>query len=442
MSYITNMEEIIHTLAEWNFWGKRLETGVEREGYVSRIMNVLESRINKIATVFGVRRSGKSFVMRQVAKKLSERYGKRNVLYVNFEETDIPKDLGKIYKAYVQIVKPTLSKPFLLLDEIQEVDEWERWVRSMHEKEKARMVVTGSSAKLMSEELATLLSGRDIPVEIFPLSFREFLEFNNVKISNLLEVFANKEKILAYLRDFLKNGGFPEIVLEKSESLRKSILMRYVETILVKDVIRRFKIREHAKLEFLANFYLENFSSLISFNRLSKFLKIPVKTVERFSKFLAVSRIIFFVPKLSYGLKEKEVSPRKVYVIDQGIPSIFLKFSENIGKLMENLVAIELLRKHSLENVYYFKTREGYEVDFLIKEGLRVKQLIQVSYANDFDEIEPRECRALLHAKELLKKDKPELIIMTWDYEDEEEISWFGKKACIKFMPLWKWLLR
>ena len=434
-----NMEEIISILAEWNFWGKGLETGIERRHYTSKILSILEARVNKIVTLFGVRRSGKSFILRQIARSLSEKYGERNVLYVNFEEPNIPKDLEKIYKAYMQIVKPSV-KIFLLLDEIQEVREWERWVRSVHEKGKTRIIATGSSAKLMSEELATLLAGRDIPIEVFPLSFREFLEFNKIEIEGLLEILSKKNEILGNLRDYLKNGGFPEVVLEKEEFLRKEIVERYVETILVKDVVKRFKVRESEKLEFLANFYLTNFSSLISFNKLSRFLKIPVKTVERFSKFLATSRIIFFISRFSYSLREKEASPRKVYVIDQGLPA-FLNFSENTGKFMENCVAVELLRRYSLENIFYFKTREGYEVDFLVKEGPRIKQLIQVSYANSFDEIDHREIRALLHSREVFKKDKPKLLVITWDYEDEREISWFGKRGKIRFVPLWRWLL-
>jgi len=112
---------------------------------------------------------------------------------------------------------------------------------------------------------------------------------------------------------------------------------------------------------------------------------------------------------------------------------------------MENLVAIELLRRKAYLNpnleIFYFRTKEGYEVDFLIKEGLKVRQLIQVSYANSFDEVEEREIRALLHAKELFKQDKPELICITWDYEDEKKLKWFGKEGKVKFLPLWKWLL-
>jgi len=192
-------------------------------------------------------------------------------------------------------------------------------------------------------------------------------------------------------------------------------------------------------VEKLGIFYLTNIASPISFNRLSKVLKIPTKTVERFSKFISVSRMIFFLEKFSFGAKERMISPLKVYSIDTGISNaIGFRFMENFGKLMENLVAIELQRRFRRPNfeIYYFKDYQQNEVDFVIKEGLKVKQLIQVTYASGKDEIEEREIRALIKASNLLKCG--DLLIITWNYEDEIEVE--NKK--IVFKPLWKWLLQ
>jgi predicted AAA+ superfamily ATPase len=341
------------------------------------------------------------------------------------------------YEAYLEIIRPT-SKPFLLLDEIQEVSGWEKFVRSLQEKNEAKIIVSGSSSQLMSEELASLLSGRDIPIEVFPLSFNEFLSFNKISIKGFEEALINKSLITKNLREYIEFGGFPEIVIEKNENTRKEILKRYFDTILVKDVKNRFKLRESDYVEKLGIFYLTNVASSISFNRLSRILKIPTKTVERFSKFIAVSRMIFFLEKFSFGARERIVSPLKVYSIDTGISNIVgFKFMEIFGKSMENLVAIELQRrfKKPIFGVFYFKDYQQNEVDFVIKEGLKIKQLIQVTYASGKDEIEKREIRALLKASDLLKcKD---LLCITWDYEDELKID--NKK--IKFLPLWKWVL-
>jgi predicted AAA+ superfamily ATPase len=433
-------EELITILSDWNFWGKGLEVGIEREIYTNRIKEFLTSPLNKIISVFGVRRSGKSFILRQVAKFLAENFGPRNNLYINFEEVRLEKTLEtllKAYEAYLEIIRPT-SKPFLIFDEIQEIDGWEKFVRSLQEKNEAKIIVSGSSSKLMSEELASLLSGRDIPIEVFPLSFNEFLSFNKTPIKSLEEALINKPLLIKSLREYMEFGGFPEVVIEKNESIKREILKRYFDTILVKDVINRFKLRESDYVEKLGIFYLTNIASTISFNRLSKVLKIPVKTIERFSKFIAVSRMIFFLEKFSFGAREKIVSPFKVFSIDTGISNaIGFKFTENFGRSMENLVAIELQRKFKgpASEIFYFRDYQQNEVDFVIKEGLEIKQLIQVTYASSKDEIEKREIRALLKASELLKcKD---LLIITWDYEDEIKVN----DKIIKCLPLWKWLL-
>jgi predicted AAA+ superfamily ATPase len=173
----------------------------------------------------------------------------------------------------------------------------------------------------------------------------------------------------------------------------------------------------------------------------SQGIKVSKKTLYNFQKILEDIQVFFFLRKYSKSLRKLEMSIPKVHLVDPGLYNYTVE--EDISRTMENLVFLELLKNGLAPNtnIFYFNTKEKYEVDFLIKEGLRVKQLIQVTYANNFDEIEPREYRALLHAKELFKAHKPELIVITWDYEDEKELTWFGKKGVIKFVPLWKWLL-
>jgi len=438
---IQNMkrEDLIAVLADWNFWGKGLESGISRKIYTKKIYEILFSETNKIISIFGVRRGGKSFILREVSKYLVEKFGAKNVLYINFEEVRLEKTLETLldaYYAYLEIIRPTM-KPFLLLDEIQEIIGWEKFVRSLNEKNEAKIIVAGSSAKLMSEEFATLLAGRDIAIEVFPLNFFEFLEFKGFPINSYEEAVIYKTEVLRKLREYLEFGGFPEVVLEKNENIKKEILKRYYETILIKDVKSRFKLRESGYIEKLTNFYLTNISSQISFNKLSKILNIPVKTVERFSKFVSTSRMLFFIEKFSFGARERLASPLKVYSIDTGISNVIgFRFMENFGKCLENLVAVELQRKFGKPTyeISYWKDYQQHEVDFVIKQGLDIKQLIQVTYASSKDEIEKREIRSLIKASELLKcKD---LFIITWDFEDN--IKYDDK--VIKILPLWKWL--
>jgi len=431
--------EIIKILSKWNFWGEGLEVGRERKEYLTKIVNFLEG-VNKVIGLYGVRRSGKSFILRQVAKTLSEKYGKENVLYVNFEETDFEESkttklLTKIYEAFKEIIKPK-GKPIVILDEIQEIKDWERWVRSYHERDECKIIVTGSSAKLMSEELETLLAGRSILIEVFPLSFKEFLEFKNISTE---EAFLKEKTLKEALGEFLEYGSFPEVVIEENFQKKREILKNYYETILIRDVIKRFRIRSMDEIYSLSRFLVSNISSIASFRKISKELKIPLKTVQRFSYYLTSSRMLFFIKRFSFKVREQERALKKVYSIDTGIPnSMGFKFLENYGKLIENLVAINLISKFKrpFGEVYYLKVNDK-EVDFVIKEGLNIKQLIQVTYASGKDEIEEREKKALIKAYELFKKDKPELLILTWDYEDTLKEN----NSEIKCIPLWKWLL-
>ncbi len=434
-----NRTLVFEALLDWNFWGRFKEELKEREKYPE----VPES--NTCLVIKGVRRSGKS----RLAYLLSKKFDDEDVLIINFEDPRLSKIKGKeifeVIDIYKENIKPS-GPELLILDEVQNVSGWEKAVRTLLETKKHKIIVTGSSSKLMSEEYCTVLTGRHIDFELFPLSFREYLMWNNVKLEKL-EIYKNRQKVIFLLNQYIKFGGFPEVVKVGSENEKTRLLISYFEDILTKDVTKRYKIREVEKLEELAKNYLSNISCLQSFNKMKRVIKASLDTVERFSRYLEIARLFLFVKKFSSKYKEQTLAPRKVYTIDTGFfNALGFKLSENLGRLMENLVAIELLRRRSYHNpnleIYYFKAREGYEVDFLIKEGLRIKQLIQVTYANDFDEIDRREIRALLHANELPKEHKPELIIITWDYEDEKELSWFGKKGKIKFVPLWKWLLK
>ncbi|MEM5854301.1 MAG: ATP-binding protein, partial [Candidatus Aenigmatarchaeota archaeon] len=288
-------------------------------------------------------------------------------------------------------------------------------------------------AKLMSEELATLLTGRTIEVKVFPFSFKEFLNLKGLEIKSKFEILTKKESILRFLREYFEFGGFPEVAIEEKEEMKIAILKKIKEDVVLKDVVRRFKIKEIEKLELLTNFYISNMASLITFNKISKFLKLPVKTVEKYSKNLETSNLLFFIKRFSFSLKEQENSPRKVYLVDNGIfTASAFKISENYGKMLENLVAVELKRRE--KEFYYYKSNER-EVDFVVKNGKYIERLIQACYDVGGYEAKEREIKALIKASEELKCKN--LLVITWDYEDEVKV----KNKKIVFKPLWKWLL-
>ncbi len=427
-------EELLEILQDWNFWKKELDTGKERKRYLEKCLRFLKT--NVVIAIIGVRRAGKSYIIRQVIKKLIENRAKRkNILMVNFEDRRFaefyPKLLDEVYETYLEFLKPD-NKPFIFLDEVHNVPKWERWVRTMQELGKAKIVVSGSSAKLLAGELATLLTGRHLDLVVFPLSFKEFLYFKNLNIKNKLDLAAKKIEIKRYFREYLEFGGFPEVVLSKE---KKQLLLTYFDDIITKDIEKRYNLREREKLRALARFYLTNISSRITFSSLSKFLNTTTNTVEKFSSYLEEANILFFVKRFSFKIKEQEKSPRKVYAIDVGLANaVGFKFSANFGRVAENIVAIELKRNSNAE-IYYWKNPQHQEVDFVVKQNSKVKQLIQVCWNIHEYRTKKRELKPLLKASKELKCKN--LLVITSDYESEEKI--YGKK--IRFIPLWKWLL-
>ena len=440
MKYMISESKILEVLSSWNFWGEGVETGIERN-LSEKIISLL-SGVNKVIAVYGVRRAGKSYLLRQVAEKMSRKLGSKNVLYINFEEASFPVKMDvhfliKVYETYLKHVSPD-KKPVILLDEVQEVLGWERFVRTLNEKNEARVVISGSSSKLMAGEISDILSGRTIDIEVFPLGFEEFLIFKNFRDSLKIRAMKN------FLFEYLRFGGFPEVVLEENRTKKLEIVRNYFRTIILKDVVLRYGIRREDMLESIARFIVSNPSAYLSIRKMSKSLQVPLKTTERYLTHLASSLLYYRLRKFSTSVREQDRSPMKIYLVDTSFfTASGFRISENTGRLMENLVAVELLRRRRHikpeTEVFYFRDSQQHEVDFVIKEGLKVKELIQVSYASSFDEVEHREIRALLKAGDLLKCR--ELKVITWDYEDEREVSWFGRHGRIKFVPMWKWLL-
>ncbi len=436
-----NKERIIEILNAWNFWNKDLEVGIVRKRYLDKLLEFIKT--DKIISIVGVRRSGKSTLIKQMAKRLIENgVDKTDILIINFEEPEFEnldiKFLIRIYQAYNEIIKPQ-NKPYIFLDEIQNVTKWEKFVRSLNEKKEAFLVISGSSSKLLSEELATVLTGRQLYFEILPLSFPEFLNFNGLDINSQKAAIFNSLKIKRLLGDYLRVGGFPEVTLGKTEEFKKRILVSYYEDIINRDIVQRFKIKKIDKLKSLVRFYLTNISSYVSFNRISKFIQLPVETIRRFSSYIETSDLIFFIKRFSFSVKEQENSPRKIYSIDIGLSNaVGFKFSDNYGRLAENIVALklkEIQSQNPLTEIYYWKNQYGdKETDFLIKEGLDVTQAIQVCWDVTNRETKDRELKGLLKSMEEFRLKKG--LIITEDFEGKEKI----RGVEIIYKSLWKWL--
>jgi hypothetical protein len=391
------------------------------------VQGFLDSDLIKVIT--GSRRAGKSVFSILLLKD-------RDFAYLNFDDENLLKinNYDEIIKAIFEVYGQI---KIILFDEIQNLENWELFVNKLQRKG-FNLILTGSNAQLLGRELATTLTGRYLPIEIFPFSFTEFLKANNFAIKPeeliLPEV---RGKLLSYLNTYLKNGGFPEVVVNKLDA--RTYIEILSDAILLRDVVKRYKVRFSQRIYDLATYLVSNFSSLFSFNRLRNTLGFrSTITVEKYIKYLEESYLIFSLNRFSFKVKEQIKSPRKVYLVDNGfILAKSFQFSQNFGRLMENLVFVEILRRDYALNreVFYYKTNNGAEVDFVLRKGLSIEKLIQVCYEIENTEIRQKELKGLTRAAEELNCDT--LIVITWDYEEKEKFR--GRR--INFVPLWKWLL-
>ncbi|MFA5797093.1 MAG: ATP-binding protein [Candidatus Woesearchaeota archaeon] len=395
----------------------------------------LELTINRAFSLIGPRRAGKTSEMLMLAKNISEKKGRDKTIYINFERADLgalhSKDLVSLLDAYQQVFPKNKKEDlWLFLDEIQNVIQWELFVRTCID-QKIKVIITGSSSKLLSKELATSMSGRNLSYNIFPLSFKEFLAFKSFNIPKLL---SSKEEatILNYFDEYLNFGGYPEVALYPSEKER--ILRDIFDTAILRDVIERHKIRNVFLMKTLIKALLSSkeFSANKFYNYLkSQQIKSSKDAIYKYVNYLEDSFFIFMLNKFSLSYKKSEQSLPKVYFVDNGLLRIHAV--DDKGRLLENTVFVELLRRN--KDIAYYQTTTRNEVDFIIKNGKKVEQLIQVCYNLSDFQTRDREIRSLLAvSKEFSCND---LLILSMD--QEEEITIEDKN--IKVLPVWKWLM-
>lgn len=399
------------------------DLGVERE-----MLDELEGVIKapQITVITGLRRVGKSTLLAQIAKK----YFNDDFYFINFEDDRLlnfqVKDFDLLYETLISLFG---DKKTFLLDEIQNVPEWERFVRRLHD-QGYKFIVTGSNASLLSQELGTRLTGRSIRVELFPFSFREFLEFQNATIPDLKVLTTQQRGSLRKLAsEYMLLGGIPDALKYPELEIHKTLY----DDVLYRDIATRYKLENVKSLQELTFYLVSNISSLVSFNKLKDLLRLgSVNTVKSYVSYLENSWLFFVVNKYAYSVKEQQIAAKKLYCIDTGLAqSVGFSFSKNRGKLMENIVFLQLRRKY--QDVYYYKTAQDSEVDFFLpKEGI----LIQAAQRFDLPETQAREQRALVVAKQELKKVQ-KLIIVTEDVKKELE----SEDTNIEIVPLYEWLL-
>ncbi|HLC73766.1 MAG TPA: ATP-binding protein [Candidatus Nanoarchaeia archaeon] len=396
--------------------------GIERT-----VLREVESKIKlpHVVVLTGLRRSGKSTLLRQLIKK---HYKDEDFYYINFEDERLfnfpANEFNRLFEALISLYG---KKVTFFLDEIQNVINFETFVRRLYE-EGFKFFITGSNASLLSKELGTKLTGRHVDIIVRPFSFLEFLELKGVKINKeSIYKTETKVKIKKYFEEYLIRGGMPEYLIYNDPEL----LTRVYEDTIIKDIAVRYRVDNVVVLRQLYSYLINNFANKFSYNSIKKFTSIKsVNTIKKFVSYLEETYFAKTINKFDYSYKKQIINDKKFYVLDNGFIGILSKKLTNDGGwLLENLVFNCLNNFHE---VFYYSDKK--ECDFLIVKNKEVKQAIQVCYELN-EKNREREIEGLIEAIEKFKFKEGLLLTNN----QEEELKLGGKKIVIK--PVWKWLL-
>ena len=365
---------------------------------------LLNSSLIKLIT--GPRRVGKST---QALLMLRD----KNFAYLNFDNQPlldawdanlVMRMLDDVYPGY----------EYLLLDEVQNLDAWDLWVSELYRMGK-NLVITGSNAKMLSSEMATVLTGKYLQIEMLPFSMEEFFDWNKLELHELKPEQQAEGKVLT--DDYMRNGGYPEVVA--SRQLVRSYLDTLFDSIVWKDVAKRYKVRNITDLNNLAMYMVSNFCNPLSANELSEELGFSsVSTTKKFMDYLHEPYLFYYLSRYNNKLKLMNKAPRKVYVVDNGFVSAkAFAVSENLGRLLENQVFIELMRRgyDTEKTIFYYRSRNDKEIDFVLRNCAHIERLVQVCYDMSSPKTEKREVDSILECAGELKCNN--LTIVTRDEE-------------------------
>jgi len=427
-------ETIVDQNPHWS--GDMYIEGVPRK-ILNKVIDYLD--LPHVISIVGVRRAGKSTLIKQAINFLiqTKEIPPKNILFLNLEtpqfsryRTDVTY-LERVYEDYLKLASPE-DTVFCFLDEVQFFTEWQVFVKSHYEEKKIKFIVTGSNSRLLSSEFITLLSGRTLPLEVFPFSFGEFLTAKGLTVTDEVSLLKKRHRVRHLMDEYLHFGGFPEPSFVSEQATKKEILVMYARNILYRDIAPRFTVKKPLELENLFFYLMSNISSLYTYNKLSKLVEISDKTIKDYLSYFTDAYLLFTIDLFNFSVKRQIKSPKKVYAIDTGMArASSFSFSEDAGHYLKNLVFIELKRKG--REIYYYKTANDLEVDFACKEENRLTGLIQVSKEMQTDKVRKREIRALIKAMD--ETGLSQATIVT--YEDEEIIRAEGKT--ISVIPAYKY---
>lgn len=390
-----------------------------------------------IISICGVRRAGKSTLLKQMIEHLVEvkKVNPSNILFLNLEDPvfhyykDEVINLENIFQDFLKLQNPDGSI-YLFLDEVQFFKNWEVFVKSKYEKKGIKIVITGSNSRLLSTELVTLLSGRTLTIDVLPFSFKEILRAKGIDNLDRVNIISQKHRIKSLFDEYIVYGGFPQVVFENDKEIKKDILKNYYQNIFYNDIVPRFEIKKTQFAEKLLYYLLSNIAAPFNYNRLSKIVSLTDKTIKEYAEYFKQSLLLFWIDRFSPSVGKQIGSSKKVYSIDNGlVNAIAFKISENMGPLFENTAAVDLMRKE--KTFFYYLSSNKREVDFFIPEA--EDKLVQVCYEMKKEQTREREISALLSG--MKETGIKESLLVTLDEEEEVRVDDFH----IDVIPAWKY---
>lgn len=406
---------------------------------IQRDLEILETKLQKADIIVGPRRAGKTYYLYSLIKKQKG----REFILINFEDNLLAGLTGTNLNSVLEYSKELFpdKKLVFFFDELQVIDGWERFIVSLLN-ENYPVTITGSNSKLLSREIATSLRGKSLPYLLLPLSFSEYLKFKGIKLEKDFEYTDQVYAIKKEFREYLQEGGFPEVTIADSDVLKNKLINSYFDSILYKDLADRLKLKNIKLLEITIKYLLNLFGNIFSISAFENYLK-SNKVAYSLEDLYAILRALEYVFMLSYvkeyskSYKKSEFSKSKVYLFDTGYIHFLSSEAEDYGRILENIVFIELFRREGNienKNIFYYKSNKNQECDFVILKKGKINIAIQISYELN-EKNREREIQGLLSAMDFF--GLKEGLILTLDQKEEIRIE--DKK--IITMPVWKWLL-
>lgn len=382
---------------------------------------------DQVLVISGVRRCGKSTLLHYVRSKQAEQD-----YFINFDDERLSRfsveDFQTLFEVFIELYG---NQTYFYFDEIQNILGWERFVRRLHDNNN-KVFITGSNASMLSKELGTHLTGRHHQIELYPFSFREYLDFFDVELTQL-DTTRGKGEALKRFRDYLTDGGFPGFLAYRQADYLKDLY----QSILYRDIVTRYGITRVNELKEMVYFIASNVGSLVSYGKIKQMLQIGnTTTIKDYFYYLQEAYLAFTIQKFHYSAKRQLLAPKKIYFIDSAMAQMVgFRFSDNVGHMLENLVYLELRRRYA--EIFYHSNQ--HECDFIIRDRGRIEYAYQVTQSLADAKTKQREITGLVEA--MAEHDLSNGMILTLDESDHITITEGDSSYSIDIMPIWRWLL-